>query len=269
MKKELQDIIAEYKSLKLSEVIDYDKFNQFAIVHHSTVIEGSTLTEIETRILLDEGLTTKGKPMLHSQMVSDHHKCLLFVLDEAKKKIPITSDFIKSINAMVMKSTGSLYNTVLGQVDASKGEFRKGNVSAGASYFVNYDKVPGLVDDLCKAIRKKQNESASVLDKLNLSFDAHFNLVTIHPFYDGNGRTSRMLMNYVQAYYDLPLAIVYKEDKAAYFEALQETRLNKDIEIFRGFMGNQYSKFLEQEIQLYKESIGEKQTRGRGFTLLF
>jgi Fic family protein len=269
MRKELQDIIADYKSLKLSEVIDYDKFNQFAIVHHSTVIEGSTLTEVETRLLLDEGLTPKGKPMLHSQMVSDHHKGLLFVLDEVNKKTPITPEFIKKINALVMKSTGSVYNTVLGHVDASKGEFRKGNVSAGASYFVNYDKVPGMVDELCKAIQKKQKESTSLLDKLNLSFDAHFNLVTIHPFYDGNGRTSRLLMNYVQAHYDLPLAIVYKEDKASYFEALQETRLKKDIQIFRDFMGNQYSKFLEQEIKLYKENIGTKQNGGRRFTLLF
>ena len=56
----------------------------------------------------------------------------------------------------------------------------------------------------------------SLAEQLNLAFDAHFNLVGIHPYYDGNGRTSRLLMNYIQAYYGQPLAIVRSENKALY-----------------------------------------------------
>jgi Fic family protein len=269
MIKQFQDIIQEYKSLNLSEVIDYDKFNRFSIVHHSTVIEGSTLTEIETRLLLDDGITPKGKPMIHSQMVSDHYKALVFVLDESKQGSEITPGLIQKINSLVMRTTGSVYNTAHGQVDATRGEFRKGNVSAGASYFVNYDKVPGMVDELCKTIKEKQSEVKTEQDKLNLSFDAHFNLVSIHPFYDGNGRTSRLLMNYLQALYNIPPGIVFKEDKAAYFEALKETRLKKDIEIFRDFMEDQYWKYLKQEIDLYKKTFDNRDNRGAGFHFLF
>ncbi|MEO6328537.1 MAG: Fic family protein [Ginsengibacter sp.] len=53
-----------------------------------------------------------------------------------------------------------------------------------------------------------------MIEELNTSIDAHFDLVTLHPFYDGNGRTSRLLMNYLQLQANLPMAIVFKEDKA-------------------------------------------------------
>src|ERR1019366_1443839 len=104
----------------------------------------------------------------------------------------------------------------------------------------------------------------SVTDQINFSFDAHFNLVSIHPFYDGNGRTSRLLMNYIQAYYGLPLAIVFKEDKADYYVALQETRKQEDLQIFNTFMFEQYAMHLEQEITSYTQAMSQKTIPKKG-----
>ncbi len=73
-------LLEKFKSLNLSANIDFDKFNQYGITHHSTKIEGSTLTEIETLLLLNEGITPAGKHLLHSLMVQDHFKALLFVI---------------------------------------------------------------------------------------------------------------------------------------------------------------------------------------------
>ncbi len=87
-------------------------------------------------------------------------------------------------------------------------------------------------------------KSNSDNEKLEFSFDDHFNLVTIHPFYDGNGRTSRLLMNYLQAVLHLPLAIVYKEDKTDYFTALQESRKQESLKPFTAFMYDHYKKYL-------------------------
>ena len=263
---EILTIIAEFQSLQLDKVIDFAKFNQYAIVHHSSAIEGSTLTENETRLLLDEGVTPKGKPLTHSLMIKDHFEALLFTLDEAGKKPPVTVSLIQRINEKVMKNTGAIYNTPLGQVDASKGEFRKGNVSAGGSYFVNFDKVGPLTAKLVQKLNSNISNAKSVTEKLEISFAAHFDLVTIHPFYDGNGRTSRLLMNFIQHYFDLPFAIVYKEDKADYFTALQQTRKQENISIFYGFMYEQYKKFLLTEIAAYKSSADPK---GKGFSLFF
>ncbi len=259
-------LIEKFQSLNLSAIIDFDKFNGYSITHHSTTIEGSTLTETETRLLLDEGITPAGKPLLHSLMVQDHYNALLFITQKAKEKKNITPGFIQVVNAAVMKQTGSIYQTVFGELDGSKGVFRKGNVSAGSTYFVGYEKVEGLVTKLCNGINDKINSAASVAEKLHICFDAHFDLVTIHPFYDGNGRTSRLLMNYLQLLFNLPLSIVFKEDKAAYFEALQQTRKQEDIAVFREFMFAQYAKYLQQEIEKFEQA---QQSGGKAYSFVF
>jgi Fic family protein len=85
-------------------------------------------------------------------------------------------------------------------------------------------------------------------EKCNLAFKVHSDFVSIHPFGDGNGRTSRLLMNYIQAWFDLPLSIVFKQDRIKYVEALEGARNNEDITIFYRFMYEQYRKFLKSEI---------------------
>ncbi len=269
----LLGFLKQYRDLNLQDILDHDKFNNFSIVHHSTSIEGSTLTEVETRLLLEEDITPKGKPLSHSLMVKDHYNALIYVLDSAASKKAITTDLIQHINALVMKNTGNIYNTALGEVDASKGMFRKGNVSAGTTYFPNYDKVIPYTNELVERLNNNLSKIQEELERLKFSFAAHFDLVSIHPFYDGNGRTSRLLMNYIQAYYGLPLAIVFKEDKADYYVALQETRRKEDIEVFNAFMFNQYRKHLENEITTYNQAMLQKPTskkdRGNGYSLFF
>lgn len=139
-------------------------------------------------------------------------------------------------------------------------------MSAGNSYFVNFDKVPILVKDLCEKIEKADN--VSILDRLKLSFDAHFDLVSIHPFYDGNGRTSRLLMNYLQLLFHLPMVIVFKEDKAEYFDSLIQTRREENLNIYRDFMCSQYEKYLALEIAKVQE-LNNKKDKGSNYSFVF
>jgi Fic family protein len=259
--------LAKYQKLGIADVIDHERFNLIAIDHHSTRIEGSTLTEIEAQVLINEGRTPNGKPLTESLMVTDHHAALAFTLENARAKKALTVNLLQSINALVIGNTGKIYNTMLGTVDSTTGAFRKGDVTAGASYFPNFDEVEKLTKDLVKQLNDNLQKDLSAVEQLNLSFDAQFNLVSIHPFYDGNGRTSRLLMNYIQAYYDLPLAIVYSENKAAYIQALIDTREKQDIEIFRNCMSIEYTALLELEIKKFEEMKNPK--NGKGFTLLF
>jgi len=264
---EIAQLISAYNNLGIAGVIDHEKFNLISIDHHSTRIEGSTLTLVETEVLINEGLTPKGKPLEHSLMVTDHHKALQYILQAAENESGVSVEFIQKINSLVLKNTGSVYETVFGKIDSSTGVFRKGNVVAGASYFPNYDKVERLTRELAVALTATMKKPLTQKEQLDLSFDAHFNLVSIHPFYDGNGRTSRLLMNFIQAAYDLPLAIVYSETKADYIQALLDTREKNDIDVFRNFMYGEYRRMLEEEIRKFEEM--NKPQRGRGFTLLF
>lgn len=105
---ELITLEKEYKKLIEGDTFDLDKFNEFAIVHHSNEIEGSTLTKEETFLLLDENLTPKNKPLEHTFMALDHLRALKYVIALANKKELLTVDFIKNISALLMKNTGSL-----------------------------------------------------------------------------------------------------------------------------------------------------------------
>lgn len=260
-------LIADYEDLGIAGVQDHAKFNLISIDHHSTRIEGSTLTAVETEVLINEGLTPKGKPLMDSLMVTDHHKALLYVLEQAQTAKGVTTSFIKAVNGLVMANTGKIYSTVFGEIDAATGAFRKGNVVAGQSYFPNFDKVERLTNELAKALSAAMSKPLSREKQLELSFDAHFNLVSIHPFYDGNGRTSRLLMNFIQAAYNLPLAIVHSDTKTDYYEALIKTRDQNNIAIFREFMYDQYERQLSEEIEKFREISNPR--KGFGFTLLF
>lgn len=257
----VSELVKKYKSLHLEDVIDYTAFNKIAVSHHSTKIEGSTLTPLEAQILLKDGLSPKNRPMQDVLMVIDHAAALDFVLNEAKNKSNLSVKFIQDINALVMKSTGKIYQTAFGEIDSAKGLFRKGAVFAGSSYFPSFDKVERMTGDLIEEINNAIKQPLSVQEQLNLSFDAHFKLVSIHPFYDGNGRTSRLLMNYLQAFYDLPPAIVDSSDRQAYFEALIAARRKDDLTVFRKFMEDEYIRYLTDEIEKFEQANGQEPER--------
>ena len=99
-------LIAQYNDLGIARVIDHERFNLIAIDHHSTRIEGSTLTEIETQVLINEGRTPNGKPLEESLMVTDHHAALIFTLENARAKKELSVSLLQQINALVMKNTG-------------------------------------------------------------------------------------------------------------------------------------------------------------------
>src|SRR3954463_5103988 len=105
---ELVNLIKKYNELRIAEVIDHDRFNLISIDHHSTRIEGSTLTEVETQVLINEGRTPNGKPLEESLMVTDHHTALLFTIANAKEKKPLSVVLLQNINALVMKNTGKV-----------------------------------------------------------------------------------------------------------------------------------------------------------------
>ena len=262
--KTIEDHIAQYRSLNLHEVVNYDKFNEFAITAHSTQIEGSTLTEQEAALLLDEGITPKGKPLEHSLMVKDHHQALQLAISNGKQGKPFSVDGICQLNATVMKNTGQIYNTALGTVDASKGELRKGAVFVQSRYFPAHNKVPGLIKSLCEELNYRMAIDLSLRQQIDLSYSAHFNLVSIHPHYDGNGRTSRLLMTQLQARYNLPYSIVYKEDKQDYFTSLEESRAAGNMNAFREFMDSQYTRYLKEQIDLHQKQV-KKNNQGLRF----
>lgn len=251
MWEEFKSLLGTFKKSGVQEAVNFELMNEILISHHSTAIEGSSLTHEETLLLLTDGITAKGKPLQDHDMVRDHQQALVETVRLARQKTKVDIQLIQKISALVMRTTGSVISAAAGNYDSSKGDFRKSMVHVGTRYFSNYEKVPREVEKLCSWIDAKLKDITSEEDIYNLAFDAHFYLVTIHPFADGNGRVSRLLMNYILAYHSQPLAVLFVEDKLDYYQALEDARQSDPpaIEVFRNFMYKQQIKYLTQELK--------------------
>jgi Fic family protein len=264
MDDQIKQLYQEYIDLNIESAIDFQKFNLYSLAHHSTTIEGNTLTEGETQLLLDKGLTAQGKPLEHSLMTKDAYNALLYCKEMASQNVEISESLLKTLNANVCHATGEVLHTALGTVDGSKGEYRKSaSFAQGGGYYLSPAKIPAAMKSFCEKANAKLSQAKDLQSQYDLSFDLHFNLVTIHPWIDGNGRTARLIMNYIQFYFGIPLAKVYLQDRQAYINALVETRKLDDINLFRQFMYGQQQKYFQEKINEYKNS------QDQGFNLLF
>ena len=152
-------------------------------------------------------------------MNEDLKKAYELAKEESAQNAEITPVFLQKLNAALMRTTGSVYNVMGGSFDSSKGEFRLCGVTAGVGgcSYMSYPKVPAKVEELCSILREKQKNMETFRERYELSFNAHLNLVTVHPWVDGNGRTARLLMNYIQFCHHLFPTKIFKEDRATIF----------------------------------------------------
>lgn len=243
---------SEYKSLGLESSLDYEKFAMISIVYNSTKIEGCSLDEGDTKLLLTEDLTAKGKPLTDHMMVKDHFEAFLYINEQAARKRVLSIDYVKEVNALVKKRTGGIEKTILGDFDSSKGDLRTAPAYTDTRYFKNHEKIEPLLEQLCQKIND-QLDSVSGNDCVALAADLHYNLINIHPFADGNGRTARLFMNYLQLYHNEPLIKIFTEDRRDYLKALQQTDNTKDINLFRTFICEQQIKFFKHEIAKFHD----------------
>ena len=267
MANKLEQLVTRYRELGIDNQIDYEKFYLYSLITHSTAIEGSTITELENQIMFDHGVSLKGKSIEEQSMNLDLKAAYEKAIELAKQHKPITIDMLISISAHVMKNTGKEYNTALGNFSSARGELRLLNVTAGIGgrSYMNYSKVPAKLAEFCDQLNAERVQSATMtVDELyQMSFDAHYNLVTIHPWADGNGRMARLVMNMLQFEFGLIPTKILKEDKEEYIKALVATREDEDLDIFRGFMTSMMEQNLQNEIATYLESIGNEESRGK------
>lgn len=265
MAKKIEKLITRYRELGIDKQIDYDKFHLYSLITHSTAIEGSTITELENQIMFDHGVSLKGKSIEEQSMNLDLKAAYETAIEHAKKHLPISIEMLISLSALVMKNTGKEYKTALGDFSSARGALRLLNVTAGfgGRSYMNYSKVPVKLAEFCERLNAERAKASEMsIDELyQLTFDAHYNLVTIHPWADGNGRMARLVMNMLQFEFGLIPTKILKEDKEEYIKALVATREDDDLTIFRDFMSSMMEQNLLDEIATYLKSIGEEESR--------
>ena len=258
----LLSLLNRYNELGISEQIDYNKFYLYSIIAHSTAIEGSTVTEVEAQLLFDEGITSSKRTMVEQMMNLDLKVAYDYGMLWVRQHQDITVDWLILLASKVMARTGTDYHSMGGDFSSAKGELRKLNVTAGLGgrSYMSYQKVPVRLAAFCEELnrRRKAVNPADVFAVYQLSFWAHYELVTIHPWADGNGRTSRLLMNLLQMEYDVIPTKVLREDKAEYIQSLIDAREADDIEIFLTCMTRLHCRHLKTDIAQFIRSTSSE-----------
>ena len=190
---------------------------QFSIdmTYNSNAIEGNRLTLKETYWVISEGITVKGKSLKDHLEAKDHYEAVnyLYELVEYNKKTTVSEHLIRSLQQLIVSGTDSKH----------AGTYRDGNVYITGSSHVPPDayELPKLMNDLILWVRSK----IKTMHVVELAALAHHKLVSIHPFFDGNGRTARLFMNLLLMQKGYPLVIILKNDRKKYYDVLQKADL--------------------------------------------
>ena len=239
----------------------FERLHLYSIITHSTAIEGSTLTLEDNTVMFDDGIAPLGK-QVHEQMMNLDLKRAYEVAEQiAASRTQITLPLLKALAALVMKNTGSYYRTLAGDYDESKGDLRLQNVSAGrgGKSYLAWEKVPDRLAEFVAWLdgRLTTIDQMSPAEVYELSFETHYRLVTIHPWSDGNGRMSRLLMNLVQLEGGVEPSYVRSENKPAYIAALRAAQDRGTSQPFVEFMADEAIEVLSAEIDQYKKDLQE------------
>lgn len=214
----------------------YEKDFELRFTHHSTAMEGNTLTLMETKVVLEDGVSVGGKELREIYEVINHKKAYDYVKRCIAANKPLTENIIKDLHAILTENiiAGGIYRNQEVRISGAGFTPPAGNEM--------YLQVKNFYEDLN---RKKD------LNPIEFAAWTHAEFVRIHPFIDGNGRTSRLLMNYqLMSQGFLPVS-VDKETRLDYYNALEQYAVNNDLNPFADFVAD----LEEERLDVYLKMI--------------
>ena len=250
--------------------------------YHSNAIEGNSLTYGETIAFLMEGLTAKGKPFKDHLDIKGHNEGIDYLIHLIKNREQLSEKIIRELHEMILvepysnpakthdgqrvekRVTLGAYKSRPNSVETPTGEMH---------YYATPEETPAKMTDLMDWLREQQEKND--LHPLVLAAIFHYRFVAIHPFDDGNGRMSRLLMNLLLMQYGYPPVVIKQQDRHAYYYALRQAdagELNTFIEYIgenllhsldiqlKGARGESLEEpdDLDMEISLLKGSLEEE-----------
>ncbi len=187
-------------------------------IYNSNAIEGNTLDLGETRLVVERGLTLTGKP-LKDQAEAGNLAGALELLEDLARDVdhPITERDIRDLHRVVLQGIN----------DDEAGRYRSAGVEISGSAYKppEPESVGPQMEELSEWLRTASlpgNDTG--LSPILLASAAHTWLVTIHPFIDGNGRVGRLLLNLMLMRYGYPIAVITREDRLRYYDALERSQ---------------------------------------------
>lgn len=243
--------------------------------YHSNAIEGNSLTLGETRSLLLHGLTAAGKPMRDHIDIRGHNEAVLWLEDFVHDERPLTEQFIRGMHEVLL---GEPYEVPAQTPDGQPthktiqpGQYKTSpnNVLTATGemfYFVTPEETPAEMTDLVDWYR--QEDAMPTMHPMALAAEFHYRFVRIHPFGDGNGRMSRLLMNLILLRHGYPMTVIKATDRNRYLAALSAADAS-DPEPFLRFVIENVEASLRLMLRAAKgESIDEPDDLDKKLALL-
>lgn len=244
-KKELLD---QYRPLDDTLVRNLDDWFRVELTYTSNAIEGNTLNRRETALVVEKGLTVGGKSLMEHLEATNHAHALDWVKNQITRQPQhINEKDILLIHSMILKSID----------ESNAGRYRKVAVRISGSSVILPSplKVPDLMSEFIEYLR-----DASSIHPLELAAEAHYRLVTIHPFADGNGRSARLLMNMILLMSGYPPAIIRKQDRLAYITSLEKAQLGGSKDDYLKIISNA----VDRSLDIYLKSVKGKSVKQIG-----
>ncbi len=216
------------------------------LIAASNQIEGNSLTLRETALVIEKGLTISGKPLRDHLEALNHRAALDWIKLAAAQSGPVTQHEVLEIHRAVLTRLD----------DEWAGRYRNVPVRITGSRHVppNPVKVAGLMDEWEAFGAARWHAEHPVF----LAADLHARLAGIHPFVDGNGRTSRLVMNLALLRHGWPLVVIPGESahRLAYYDALEKTQTSGTPDAFREFIAARADEMLDRYLAVLEELPG-------------
>jgi Fic family protein len=223
------------------------------MAYNSNAIEGNSLTLKETFLVISEGVTIKNKPLKDHLEAKDHFEALEFLADLVAHdtRSTMSEHLIRTIHQLVVRGTEREW----------AGRYRNSAVVIAGAKHRPPDAL-AIPEKMAELIRWYQRSQGS-LHPVEAAALLHHKFVHIHPFFDGNGRTSRLLMNVVLMRRGYPLAVVLKNDRKKYYAALDQADAG-DAAAFVRLMAQS----VERSLDIYLKTLTPAAKRGENFMSL-
>lgn len=219
-------------------IASYDKDFELTFTHNSTAIEGNTLTLMETKVVLEDGISIGGKELREIYEVVNHKKAYRYVKKCIADGKELDENIVKEIHAILTE------NIIIGGVYRNQEVRISGAGHTPPSGNEMYIQIKNFYADL--AWKKKE------LNPIEYAAWSHAEFVRIHPFIDGNGRTSRLIMNYqLMSSGFLPVSIA-KENRLDYYNALEKYAVDGLLEEFADLVADLEEEQLDTYIRLIR-----------------
>ena len=225
--------LVEIRNSNSEKLFDnFDKAFEVDYAHNSTAIEGNTLTLIETKVLLEDEISVGNKSLREIYEVINHNKAFAYVKKCISENKQLDENIVKDIHSILMENilVGGVYRNVEVRITGAKHK-------------------PPVPSEMYYQIKEffSNINSKSDLNPIELAAWTHAEFVKIHPFIDGNGRTSRLIMNYQLLRNEFLPVSINTEDRLEYFNLLEEYAVNGNLVPFVDFI----AKLEEQQLDEY------------------